>query len=95
MVYCLEQADNGENLTSLEIDGDGLIEEHFEEDLLNGVMVLSGKAKRTEVAGDAGQALYMKRSKLKKSETTFTAIPYYAWANRGEGEMAVWVRSGE
>jgi hypothetical protein len=21
---------------------------------------------------------------------TFTAIPYYAWANRGKGEMIVW-----
>jgi len=21
---------------------------------------------------------------------TMTAIPYYAWANRGEGEMTVW-----
>jgi DUF1680 family protein len=24
-----------------------------------------------------------------------TAIPYYAWANRGQGEMAVWIRTGE
>ena len=23
---------------------------------------------------------------------TFTAVPYFAWANRGPGEMAVWVR---
>jgi DUF1680 family protein len=25
-------------------------------------------------------------------EQEFTAIPYYAWANRGKGEMAVWLR---
>jgi DUF1680 family protein len=25
-------------------------------------------------------------------EQAFTAIPYYAWANRGKGEMAVWFR---
>ena len=24
--------------------------------------------------------------------TPFTAVPYYAWANRGPGEMAVWIR---
>ncbi|WP_372513900.1 hypothetical protein [Shouchella clausii] len=23
---------------------------------------------------------------------TLQFIPYYAWANRGEGEMAVWLR---
>jgi len=22
----------------------------------------------------------------------FTAIPYYAWAHRGQGEMAVWLK---
>ena len=26
--------------------------------------------------------------KVKKAE--LTAIPYYAWANRGKGEMTVW-----
>jgi uncharacterized protein len=95
VVYCLEQVDNGENLASIEINGDSLIEERFEEELLNGVMVLSGKAKRTEVTSDVGQALYMRTEDVNTSETTFTAIPYYAWANRGEGEMTVWVRSGK
>ena len=23
-----------------------------------------------------------------------TAIPYYAWANRGRGEMSVWIGTG-
>jgi DUF1680 family protein len=23
-------------------------------------------------------------------KVTLTAIPYYSWANRGEGEMTVW-----
>jgi DUF1680 family protein len=26
------------------------------------------------------------------SGQAFTAIPYYAWANRGASQMAVWVR---
>jgi len=26
---------------------------------------------------------------------TLTAIPYYAWANRGAGKMTVWIREGE
>ena len=27
---------------------------------------------------------------IKNNSTIFTAIPYYAWANRGKGEMMVW-----
>ena len=27
----------------------------------------------------------------KVGDRTVTAIPYYAWNNRGKGEMAVWV----
>jgi hypothetical protein len=25
------------------------------------------------------------------NQTNFTAIPYFAWANRGKGEMEVWI----
>jgi len=30
-----------------------------------------------------------------KTEQPFKAIPYYAWANRGKGEMAVWFKDSE
>jgi DUF1680 family protein len=28
-----------------------------------------------------------------KEEQDFTAIPYFAWANRGPGQMTVWLHS--
>jgi hypothetical protein len=28
----------------------------------------------------------------KVGERTITAVPYFAWANRGRGEMVVWVK---
>jgi hypothetical protein len=28
----------------------------------------------------------------REEPAAFRAIPYYLWGNRGEGEMAVWVR---
>jgi DUF1680 family protein len=28
------------------------------------------------------------------SPVAFRAIPYFAWANRGQGEMAVWLPTG-
>jgi DUF1680 family protein len=27
----------------------------------------------------------------KVGDRTVTAVPYYAWNNRGKGEMAVWI----
>ncbi|WP_285804091.1 beta-L-arabinofuranosidase domain-containing protein [Alkalicoccobacillus plakortidis] len=91
VVYCLEQIDNGEALSSLSIDCSQPIEASFESDLLNGIMVLKGKALRTEVADSSKQSLYLTSGELKRQETSFKAIPYYAWANRGVGEMVVWM----
>ena len=58
----------------------------FRPDLLNGVEVVTGKA--TALAYDA-------QGKLGRREQEFTAIPYYAWANRGPGEMLVWIPNRE
>ena len=54
--------------------------------LLNGVEVITGTAVGyvTEPSG-----------KIVKREQPFTAIPYCAWANRGPGEMAVWIPDAE
>jgi DUF1680 family protein len=32
---------------------------------------------------------------VSRKEQAFTAIPYFAWANRGPGEMAVWLPVNE
>jgi DUF1680 family protein len=50
--------------------------------LLNGVTVVTGTA--TALAYDA-------QGRVTKKTQPFTAIPYYAWANRGRGEMVVWL----
>ena len=33
--------------------------------------------------------------KVQQTDQTFTAIPYYAWANRGRGQMMVWLPNSE
>ena len=42
-----------------------------------------------------GQALGLSPAEDGRSVVTreqdFVAVPYYAWAHRGEGEMAVWL----
>ncbi|NQT02844.1 MAG: glycoside hydrolase family 127 protein, partial [Planctomycetes bacterium] len=82
IVFCLEWPDNDGKVLNLMIpDASGLMTE-YRPDLLNGVMVVTGKAqvvKRTN-KGDIVPA----------QEKQFIAIPYYAWAHRGRGEMTVW-----
>jgi hypothetical protein len=58
----------------------------FKPDMLKGVTVIKGRA--LGLAYDA-------QGKAIKAEQDFTAIPYYAWANRGRGQMAVWVPNSE
>ncbi len=36
--------------------------------------------------------LYHDYQPLKEERTELTFLPYYAWSNRGEGEMCVWVK---
>jgi uncharacterized protein len=51
--------------------------------MLGGVNMISGEATilRQGEGPDRGE-LYPQH---------FTAIPYYAWAHRGQGKMAVWI----
>ena len=84
LVYCVEAVDNGGKVLDLALPDAAALTAELKPDLLNGVVVISGRALRLGAGeGEPG------------SETPFAAIPYYAWANRGDGEMAVWIlRSG-
>ena len=70
---------------------DGATAEHFEADLLDGVMVLTHPATFSKSATD--MALYFPAStpKAPESPTTVKLIPYYAWANRESASMQVWI----
>lgn len=43
--------------------------------------------------GSCGNELYTEYRKPEYEETTVEWIPYYTWANRGEGEMQVFIRA--
>jgi uncharacterized protein len=92
IVYCVEQADHGDaDLRQLVLPAEALLEAVPRPDLLGGIVTLTAKA---ELFEPEATALYQTsaRSPGKRREITLTAIPYYAWANRGAGRMAVWVR---
>lgn len=90
-VYCLEQIDNGAHLHQIVLPQDAELNIRHDADLLGGVTVIEGQALRIDDSSWSGE-LYSAEALLKESTTKVTFIPYYAWANRGENEMSVWVR---
>jgi DUF1680 family protein len=92
VVYCLESADNGEDLDALSLPRTAALEPEFEAELLGGVTVLRGQfEKLSEAAWDG--TLYQREAPTLET-TRVTAVPYFAWDNRDAGEMRVWVREG-
>lgn len=91
VVYCLEEMDNGSNLSSLYLDTGEVPEEIFEPELLSGTLTIRLKGKRiipdawTEDQLYGGHVLKLEPAELK-------AVPYGKWGNRTPGEMTVWMK---
>ncbi|MGY0036676.1 discoidin domain-containing protein [Pedobacter sp. NJ-S-72] len=84
IVYCLEGPDNKDSVVQdIIVDKNAVSTSNFDPDLLNGIEVIT-------VTG-SGTHRQLKSNELIKVNQTVTAIPYYAWANRGASEMTVWV----
>lgn len=91
LVYCLEEKDNGKDLHLLTVDT------HAEAEVEN--ISVAGEPVTSVLLGGYRQQIQAKREKLyeplkeaEKIPVKLRFIPYYAWANRGENEMTVWVR---
>lgn len=91
LVYCLEQADNGSHLFHLSLPSDANLEVSYKEDLADGVYTIVADGV-SELASDWGSELYACDLATSYKTQKLTFIPYYTWANRGEGEMMVWVK---
>ena len=106
LVYCIEQIDNNippylnippedrslanrVPLNQIVLPEDAKLEASFEQDLLDGVVVIHGDA-----VHDSGWDNQLYRLAKEPRECfKIKAIPYFAWNNRGRGEMRVWVRT--
>ena len=91
VVFCMEEADNGKALHSVTVKADQEMSYAFDETLLNGVGVITCEAQRETDEGWDDNELYADHE-CEKTPFTAKFIPYYAWNNRGAGEMTVWVR---
>ncbi|MDR2069309.1 MAG: hypothetical protein LBP71_05515 [Spirochaetaceae bacterium] len=92
LIYCLEEADNGKNLHLLYLEENPDFVTEFRPDLLGGINVISSKGKEL-IANWPEGSLYRKSEPVLFADKTLRWIPYYTWANRGRGEMRVWVNS--
>lgn len=90
IVYCLEQVDNSEIIADLALAEAPEFTANYDKNLLNGVVVIEGKAYKSKV-NKRSDKLY-RDLEFEKTPVRIKAVPYYAWNNRGEGEMYVWIR---
>ncbi len=89
VVYCLEEADNGANLHEIILPKESQLRVEFDNDLLGGIPVIAAEAER--VNNNWGDQLYRANTSAEVYKENIKFIPYFAWANRGTGEMTVWV----
>lgn len=99
LVYCVESADNPRRLDDviMEVDGAGVIAESTAEGLPAEIVVLRLPAReraRTDSSwwpyATVGQSAPAPASSDAEA-VELTAIPYYAWGNRGPGAMRIWL----
>ncbi len=83
IVYCLEWPDSPDkHVRNVLLPAGESLHAVWKPDLLHGVEVVQTRAVAYR---------YKKDKQLEHSEETISAIPYYAWANRGQGQMEVWI----
>jgi hypothetical protein len=87
IVYAAEWPDNPDGkVRNIVLSDARALKTEFKPELLNGVMTITGQATGLS---------YDEKGALQKREQPFVAIPYATWANRGRGQMAVWLAREE
>ena len=82
VVYCAEWPDNDFNIFSIILNKKPVFKVETKKDLLYGI---------NTIQTDAQSLSYDTQGKLVTKEVKLNMIPYYAWAHRGSGDMAVWL----
>src|SRR5690606_33047515 len=93
LVYCLEGVDNGEQVDTIVLPREAELKAHFEPDLLGGVVVIEADALRAVIPESVDGIPYY-QTEPQYAHFHIRAIPYYAWDNRTEGDLLVWIREG-
>ncbi len=87
LVYCGEGVDNGGSVFNLLVPTDAEFQFAYRPDLLGGVGTIAGNVLALGRGPDGVS--------IRREAQSFTAIPYYAFGNRGPTQMAVWLAQEE
>ena len=93
VVYCMEEADNGTSLKDINVDTSSEIKESTIDVFGFPVTALDIKGARVTYEGtdEYISSLYRIAGSKKSESVDVRLIPYRLWANRGEGEMSVFM----
>lgn len=83
LVYCVEGADNDNQAWNIIVPEKTTFTAAHRTDLLEGVTTIQFQAAAVQVGTDG--------TSVTTEMKTITAIPYYAWCNRGQNAMQVWL----
>jgi len=82
IIFCAEWIDNNGKAANLVMPAGTEFQATYNPRLLNGIEVLKANVPAV-IIDNKGEAIHTEKQ-------NFMAIPYYAWANRGKGEMMLW-----
>lgn len=89
VVYCLEEADNGKNLSGVSIGELTGVEEYIDNSLPGSAIAVRFDGLREQESMWDGRLYSYERAP--RERVRIKAVPYYLWGNRGVGEMKVWI----
>ena len=92
VTFCAEEADNGKDLHLLRVKDLDPVRVRVETDDTFGHPTVRLLVDARRMIPQQG-GLYRAASAPTEENAVIALVPYYAWANRGEGEMRVWLRA--
>jgi hypothetical protein len=90
VVYCVESPDLPENTDILDVylPENSKLTAQYRPDFLGGLTTISGDVL---LRSDKKEGMYRTMTKPKWKTVRTTFVPYFAWCNRGQSEMTVWM----
>lgn len=83
LVYCLEHPDNNGKAFNVFVPDNAVLKSEYNKDLLGGIQTIKSEVPVVITSADGME--------IKTEIKTITAIPYFLWNNRGQGQMQVWL----
>jgi len=92
LMYCWEWKDNTGKLSDLKLPANPTLQPEQQDGPLGSITVLKAMASRPDAAATSSAATSAAATSAAATKSVpITLIPYYTWANRGTGEMTVWI----